>query len=143
MAAMAARRAMAATVGVASTATQLTTAQPVAMGAMAVPALARVELRAPAEPPARPECPAPGPMVAMVDEVATGLWLAVSTTEWRVRQVRQGQGPAVAALTEARVHQAPTGVLVVQAETVVQEAALQELVAMAATAEIASDASSH
>ena len=82
-------------------------------------------------------------MVAMVDEVVTESLVAVSTTEWRVRQVRQGQGPAVVALTEARVHQAPTGVLVVQAETVVQEAALQELVAMAATAEIASDASSH
>ena len=82
-------------------------------------------------------------MVAMVDEVATESWLAVSTTEWRVRQVRQGQGPAVVALTEARVHQAPTGVLVVQAETVAQEAARTVWVAMAATVEMASDASSH
>ena len=82
-------------------------------------------------------------MVAMVDEVATESLVALAPMEWRVRQVRQGQGPAVVALTEARVHQAPTGVLVVQAETVAQEAARTVWAAMAATAEIASDASSH
>jgi hypothetical protein len=63
--------------------------------------------------------------------------------EWQVRPVRQERGPAVAALTEARVPQAPTVVLVVQAETVAQEAVRTVWVAMAATAEIASDVSSH
>jgi hypothetical protein len=44
---------------------------------------------------------------------------------------------------EVPVHQAPTVVLVVQAETVAQEAARTVWVAMAATVEIASDAASH
>ena len=80
---------------------------------------------------------------ATAAKVETASWLAVSTMEWQVRPVRQGRGPAVAATMEVPVHQAPTVVRVALAGVAEMAAAPQELVAMAATAEIASDVSSH
>jgi len=62
--------------------------------------------------------------------------------EWQVRPVRQERVAAVAALTEARVPQAPMVAVVAQVD-VVAVVAQSDVAAMEATAEIASDASSH
>ena len=81
-------------------------------------------------------------MVAMVDEAATGLWLAESSSEQQGPLAARAPDSAAPAPTELPEQRVAMAVAVAQAETVVQEAALQELVAMAATVEIASDASS-
>ena len=79
----------------------------------------------------------------MVDEVATDLWLAESPSEQQGPLAARAPDSAAPAPTELPEQWVAMAVAVVQAETVAQEAARTVWVAMAATVEIASDASSH